>query len=385
MLQIREWDLGLTSGILGCDTLPTLVPAWDDLCRRSLEDNVYYSPKYARALLANVNHDEMVRFAVVWSHNTLIALLPFTTPRFRVPVLGPAARAWRSKYTFSCMPLLDRDRKIEAANALLNLLRSVQPGEWTFSTLNSEGEVCRALIDVLDRRARPWTLVNRFQRASLELGPSFDEHMKQHVSAKRRRDLARNRRRLEQLGRVEYRAYSCGAGLARALEAFLEIETNGWKGRKGTALGCNEAGRKFAVAAFTGQEHDSICRADLLTLDETPIAVSLTVFADRTGFTVKCAYDEAYRSYSAGLLLEIEVVRSFLSDKWADRLDASTAGPHTIDSLWSGRIEVADLMFSLAAENGQIRLSLLEKFERTRSSLKSEAKRWLLPRQRSFG
>ena len=37
--------------VLARDALPTLVPAWQDLCARSVEDNVYYSPRYAQALL----------------------------------------------------------------------------------------------------------------------------------------------------------------------------------------------------------------------------------------------------------------------------------------------------------------------------------------------
>src|SRR5215203_413798 len=287
MLQVLGWNLGLKSEVIGRDAASVLVPAWDDLCRRSIEDNVYYSPKYAWALLDSVERDERVRFATVWSHDTLVALLPFTTPRFPVPMLGPAGRGWQSKYTFSCMPLLDEAHASEAANALVALLTSVAPGEWILPSLNTEGEVCHALIDALDRQDRPWTFVNRFQRAMLELGLGFDEHMKQHICAKRRRELARNRRRLEQLGKLEYHAYCSGDELTRAINLFLEIEKSGWKGKKGTALACSEQGRNFALAAFTGEERNSICRADLLTLNGGPIAVNLTAMAGATGFTVK--------------------------------------------------------------------------------------------------
>src|SRR4051794_11238833 len=128
MLQVLGWNLGLKSEVIGRDAVSALVPAWDDLCRRSIEDNVYYSPKYARALLDTVERDERVRFAAIWSHEDLVALLPFTTPRFQLPVLGPVGRGWQSKYTFSCMPLLDEVHAAEAANALLALLTSIAPG-----------------------------------------------------------------------------------------------------------------------------------------------------------------------------------------------------------------------------------------------------------------
>src|SRR5436853_2213912 len=97
----------LTGEVLARDALPTLVPAWEDLCARSVEDNVYYSPRYAQALLQSVEARRHVRFAVVWDRSSLAALLPFTNPRSAVPLLRAAGRAWQSKYTFSCTPLLD--------------------------------------------------------------------------------------------------------------------------------------------------------------------------------------------------------------------------------------------------------------------------------------
>jgi hypothetical protein len=199
------------------------------------------------------------------------------------------------------------------------------------------------------------------------------------VSSNRRKGLARNRRRLEELGKVGHECHCFGEGLDRAVSAFLKIEAGGWKGKQGTALACDEKTRKFALDAFTGDEANSICRADVLTLNRAPIAVSLIALAGRTGFTVKGCYDEAYRSYSAGLLLEIEVIHGFLSGNWASRLDSATAGTHVIDSLWQGRIDVADLIFSLSPRYPELRLSALQISDRTRMSIKVGIKRLLMP------
>jgi hypothetical protein len=167
------------------------------------------------------------------------------------------------------------------------------------------------------------------------------------------------------------------------VSAFLKIEASGWKGKRGTALACDDKTRKFAIKAFTGEAANSICRADVLMLNDAPIAVSLITFAGRTGFSVKCSYDEAYRSYGAGLLLEIEVIRSFLSKDWASRLDSATAGTHVIDSLWPGRIEVADLMFSLSPRFPELRLSALQISEQMRRNIMAWIKRRLMPLRRS--
>ncbi len=377
MLQMINRVHPLTSEILTHEGMQALLPAWQALCERSVEDNVYYSPRYASALLETVELDANVRFAVVREGERLMALLPFSTCKFALPRLQPGASAWESKYTFSCTPLLDKERPRQAAAALLNVLAFVNEGEWILPAVNTAGAACRSLLAAIEERGAQWLILNQFERAKLESGCTFDEHMKCNVSSKRRRELARNRRGLEALGMVRHEVHCSGEGLERAIAAFLEMEARGWKGKRGTALACDDQTRQFALRAFTGESTNSICRADVLNLSGQPIAVSLTAFANRTGFTVKCTYDEDYRRYSAGLLLEVEVIRSFLEEKWARHLDSATAGAHVIDALWPGRTEVGDLMFSLSPRYSLTRLSALKTADQARQSTKITLKRYL--------
>lgn len=356
----------------GQDMKP-LRSAWEDLCSRSIEDNVYYTPGYAMALQKNVETELRVLFATVWRGDRLIALLPFTRPRLRIPLAEPVGWAWQSKYTFSCTPVLDRMCANDGAEGLVRLLGTVRAGEWVLPTVNIAGEACAAMTEALDRFQVPWLTRGRFERASLKASASFDEHMQEHVSPRRRRELTRTRRKLERLGKVEHHAYRDGHGLKQAVSTFLEIEQSGWKGRRGTALACDRRTRQFALDAFTGHDGCNV-RADVLTLDGRPIAAGLIVFAGDTGFAVKSAYDETYRKCSVGLLLEVEVMRSFLAEKWVDRLDAATAGSHVVDSLWPNRTKVADVVFSLSHSFANARLAAvslsMELQHRSRQQLK---------------
>jgi CelD/BcsL family acetyltransferase involved in cellulose biosynthesis len=367
------------SEVVGREALSLLQGPWRELCARVVEDNVYYSPRYAGALLSSVEKNTDLYVAVVWHGADLVAMLPFTIPRPGVPLLQPAGRAWRSEHTFSCTPLLDRNCTREAAAALVDALAAVRPGEWLLPTLNIQGDACRAIIWALEQRGRPWLLLNHFQRASLEGTGTLDEHLKTYVPATRRRSLTRNQRRLGQLGKVDHEVHYSGAGLDRAVAAFLTIEASGWKGRRGTALGCNSDTHRFAIAAFTGHGDQSTCRADVLSLNGKPIAVSLIVFAGSTGFAVKTCYDETYCSYGVGLLLEVEIVNSFLAGRWAHRLDAATAGAHVLDGLWPGRIDVADLVFSLNPRWGEARLLALRSASVLQQRVKSGLARCLNP------
>jgi hypothetical protein len=139
MLQLAERSVGMRGEVLGRDALPGLLPSWQALSDRSVEDNVYYAPRYALALLDSVEKDVNVRFAAVWQEATLVALLPIATPRSPIPLVRPAGRAWLSKYTFNCMPLLDRDRTAEAAAALLDVLEATRQGGWILPAVNVAG------------------------------------------------------------------------------------------------------------------------------------------------------------------------------------------------------------------------------------------------------
>lgn len=377
MLQDPKWRSRLRGTVLERDQMERLLPAWEDLCGRSLEDNVYYTPRYARSLLETVDGGRSVSFAAVWDGDVLVALLPICRARLGRLSLPGIAQGWVTPFTFSCTPLLDRERAEPAALALVETLASVGAAAWVLPTVNLDGPAAGQFIRALETMGAAWIATGRFERAAFTGKPSFEHHMQVHVGSKRRRELARNRRRLEELGEVAHETHLHCAGLDRAVDAFLRIEASGWKGRRGTALACRDDTRGFALSTFRGDRGRSICRADMLTLNGEPIAVSLMVIAGGTGFTVKCTFDEAYRSLGVGLLLEVEVIRSFLDGDWAQRLDAATAGSHVIDKLWPGRIEVADVMFAFGASGARLRLQALRRAFEGMRSLKRTVKEGL--------
>jgi CelD/BcsL family acetyltransferase involved in cellulose biosynthesis len=277
---------------------------------------------------------------------------------------------WQTPYTFSCMPLLDRDCADDAATAILSALPRLRPDNWLIPTINIKGNVFAALTAALDRLSLSWQTTAPFQRAALRPNLSFEEHVAKHVGSKRRRELSRNRRKLAELGRLAHASHTGGPELERAVAAFLAIESKGWKGDRGTALAASPLTLQFAKSAFKSSNPDWTCRADILSLDDKPIAVGLMARAGRTGFTVKCTYDEDYRRYGVGLLLEEDFIRSLLAEKFVDRVDSATNGEHVIDGLWPERIEVGDLIFSADPRMTKNRFALLMRIDHCRRTAK---------------
>jgi len=379
-IAIQRHDMRNTSIPAACfeivdsQHIDPLIPFWTDLCNRSADENVYYSPNYTIALLKSICADLKIDVIAAWEAGKLIAFLPVTRRHFPFTLLGPSASAWRTKYTFGCTPLIDKDRTEIATRLLVDGMSSLDRGEWLLPAVNTNGPTCTALKRELDRRGAPWVFTNAFDRASLEPSCTYEQYIRNHVSASRRKSIERKRRRLQDLGKLEFQSHTCGEELDRAVSSFLGLEAAGWKGRAGTALACDPADLAFAHAAFRSRSRRSPCRVDMLLLDGRMVAAVLTVFAGGTGFTIKTCYDETFRHFAPGLVLELELIRSLLTDKWAERLDAATTGSHVVDVLWSGRIEVADLLFSIAPRQASIRLSAIEKMLAARRRLKAAAK-----------
>ncbi len=364
-----------TTRILDANQLLALGPEWEELVEHTLEENAYYGRGYCSALL---NHIEKrpLKVVTVWRDEKLIALLPFISNRLHWGGLKSLNTAWTTDYTTTSIPLIDRRWVDEAVHTLLDSMAAPDTGSdlWLLPNINLDGAVNTALKAEMSKRGLPAQVFDPFERAVLTKRGTFEDHMKEHVSKKRRKDLRRNRKRLDDLGDVTWTAHDSGPELDTAIDAFLKIEASGWKGKRGTALDCTDATRAFAKEAFGDANGKSITRADILRLDGTPVAINLTLIAGDTGFTIKCAYDAAYKGQSVGLLLEEEMIRSVLEDNWIGRLDSSAVSGHLITSFWNDTIEIGDILIDAKPGAASIRFSAFSGLEKLRRTARGTAK-----------
>eukprot|EP00435_Cladocopium_sp_Y103_P078011 s1_g1750.t1 len=361
--------------VLNADELLDLGAEWEELLENALEENAYYHRGYCTALLNHIEKRPLKAIAI-WKNQMLIALMPFVSDRLHWAGLMTVNKAWTTDYTTTSIPLIDRRHREDAISGLIDAMSAPMTGSnlWLMPNMSIEGPVTAALKAELVKRSLPSQNFDGFDRAVLAKRGGFEDHMKEHVSKKRRKDLRRNRKRLEDLGTVTWTAHDRGSDLDDAVDAFLRIEASGWKGERGTALDCTDATRAFAKQAFGVGNGDNVTRADVLRLDGTPIAVNLTLRSGDTGFTIKCAYDEAYKGQSAGLLLEEEMIRSVLEDNWIGRLDSSAVSGHLITSFWNETIEIADMLIDTKEGAPSARFSFLSFLEAHRRSVRATAK-----------
>jgi CelD/BcsL family acetyltransferase involved in cellulose biosynthesis len=184
-------------------------------------------------------------------------------------------------------------------------------------------------------RAPPERLVSQVRDAShyISCSASYDA-VASRLPGHFRRNLGRINRRIQQLGKVEFRSCRTPSDLAEAFESFLEIESSGWKGASGTgtAIACHPDVRDFyrhLMDRFAGSGH---CVINLLCLDGEAIAGQFCLLVDGVLSVLKIGYRESFSHVAPGKLLFDYVLRAYCAGHEIKALNFVTAPEW--DRLW---------------------------------------------------
>jgi CelD/BcsL family acetyltransferase involved in cellulose biosynthesis len=334
---------GACCEVVGLGWLEARAAAWDHLVAEAATPNPFYVRRIVAAHGAHGLAPPNLSFVVVHRGDSLLALLPFKPRGARLGLSRRAHAGWITPYIVTSTPLIARQGLGEHAELLLDGLRAAG-SLWLLPLLSLESDAGAALQAAAARREWPSEILSTFGRAVLE-GAAPDSY-ESHVGKNRRKDLARRHRRLAELGHLRTQSFPAGESLRRAVEDFLTLEARGWKGAGGTALASRPETAAFLRAAFADSGGPVSCRADVLSLDERPIAISLAFLSGGTAYLFKTAYDESLRRYAPGVLLEDEIVRIRRETGFAGRLNSASMPGSVLDTLYPHREQMGDLIFA---------------------------------------
>ncbi|MEZ5826498.1 MAG: GNAT family N-acetyltransferase [Geminicoccaceae bacterium] len=354
--------------IRSADALRPWYAEWDRLASISVTAN----PFYERGALVPAIEEGVVDDG--WcillirdgdDPSRLIGLLPIERKRFHMLIPQRIWRALTHVYAFSTVPLLDRDRLHIAIDALLHWVGRDGVPALDLVDIPVEEPIHKALRARLVALYMPRFMHNPRDRAALHPGQSTETYLAGALRKKRRKELARQYRRLGEHGRLECRRLEAGASIDPWIEQFLALEAMGWKGRSGTAIGASSAHRRHferLVADFHARGHIDICG---LFLDDQPVALKCNLVGacdDRAGFAFKIAYDESFERYSPGVQLEIEQIAHMHGDQAkASWMDSCASSQHfMIDRLWTERRRFASLLVGPPTIRGRSMIKALE-------------------------
>jgi hypothetical protein len=165
-------------------------------------------------------------------------------------------------------------------------------------------------------------------------------------------------------------------GWPRPTRAIFGARTRGWKGGLGTgALAIRP--RDSALARENGVRpapgRFGACRR--AELSERPIAVSLALICGGTAYLLKTGYDERFRAFAPGLILEDEIVRAFHASGFAERLDSASDAGGVLESLYPDRMRSGEFVFSTDPNLSAAALGSIMARERRIEALRRRLKR----------
>ncbi|MCX5514303.1 hypothetical protein C3941_14605 [Kaistia algarum] len=323
-------------------TLGAAVAGWEILAGKSVEANPFFSPAITTAAVAHLG-DERVHLAAPEVGGRLLALAPIISTR--LGRIAPAVSVWTHRYGPLGTPLLDVEAPDEAVERLVRAMapKDASTAILLFPDLPLDGPSAAILRRFAAAEGRPVAEIGAYRRAALRRGSSGETPFRLQIERRRRKEFARQRRRLAESGHLVARRVGPGPDLESAVMAFLALEAEGWKGRRRTALAADPASRAFALAAMLRSPQGSVT-IDCIDLDGSPVAMLVSFRMAGLVATWKIAHDEAFARFSPGVQVMLEASEAWLSDATVTNLDSLAAADHPmIDGLWPERIRIGVL------------------------------------------
>lgn len=275
-----DWDR-----LAGNDSSPLLRHAWFMACAESRPAG------------------QELHVVTVWQEGRLQAAAPLVAVRrrgsLRLELLGASVLHEPSGLLYA-----DRD-------ALRYLCGHLADGSRTLALarLTDSAVVADAL-----RQSQPWPGKTVLRPASgapyVAINGSWEDYHAS-LSARRRYDLRRARRRLEERGKPHIEIVRPSEeSLEPLLETAFRVESSGWKGRSGTALLHNPAVRRFFHRYCRRACQAGELRLAFMRLGgDVPIAMQVGLESAGRYWVLKIGYDEAWAHASPGMQLTAHTIR----------------------------------------------------------------------------
>lgn len=357
-----------------------LVDELDYLAARAIESNIFFNPRFLAPAMPRLE-DREVRLAVIRdgteTKSRLRLLVPFSIERSILPFSVPVLRTWANPFGPLGTPLVDYDDPagvIEDFFAMLARPHLHLPKVFVLPEVRLDGPFTAMLKAVADARGLPIQITNQVKRPILQSSEDGETYLRNSLRAHHYREFRRLKRRLADLGELEYRIARQPDEIRHAAETFLTLEASGWKGRSRTAMATDRYRAAFAREAVHRLAERDMCRIHMLSLDGKVIACLIVFIEHGTAYTWKTAYDEEFATFSPGTLLMIEVTKNHLDDPNITLSDSCAVPDHPVMSrLWSERRPLGTIVIGLTpGADRQVRKAAAQIgfYRRTRNTLR---------------
>lgn len=313
-----------------------LKEGWQTLANAAATPNSFYEPWFLIPSLIHLDPAGLVHLALLVDDGVLKGLMPCWINSDYHGRNLPNAAPWLHANMFCATPLIAPGSEPKFWAHYLNAVDICSKTKWFahFPQMPINCPVTRSLFQLCENQRRPLRTVLRAQRAVLNRGPSPSDHLAVAMSAKRRKELRRQRKRLSEVGTIAILRSRNADGLEQWIEDFIKLESQGWKGDAGSALASQPETERLFRDVMVGAAANGRLERLSLTCDGNPIAMLATFLAFPGSFSFKTAYDESFYRFSPGVLLQMENL-ALLEDEGLEWCDSCAASDHPmIEHIW---------------------------------------------------
>jgi CelD/BcsL family acetyltransferase involved in cellulose biosynthesis len=280
---------------------------WNALVSRS-DDQIFYRHEFIATWLNHFGKSKWRILLLRDDSGCLVAALPLLHGWARLHGLPLRHLRGAANPHSGRFDLLADQPELASATFLDHLAGQHDWDVLILTDLPSQGHA-RALEKVAGARGFPTGRWCAMQSPCRMLPATWTE-LEEQLSSRFRANLRRRRRALEALGTVRVERCSDSVEL---VEAGIELELRGWKGRAGTAMAqdIDTCGFYTDLARVFGTQGRLALWA--LYLDERLIAFQFGLEHRGSYALLKPAYDESLARYSPGQLLMAEVLRDAIA------------------------------------------------------------------------
>ncbi len=348
---------------------------WKQLAANAFESNAFHDPAFISAAALHIPDGPAPRFLVIErmiaGEVIWIGALPLTHSPLDAGL--PMLRSWRNRQVALGTPLLHAAYAEDAIASMLDWLADSSAARGLlFSQLCLDGPVAGLLRAAIARKGLAHQIFGQHERAKLELGLGGDAYGREHWRPKKLKELRRLRNRLAEHGPLTF-AEAAPESVSAAMETFLLLEAQGWKGERGTAL-VQEPGRAaFARTALRSLSCQGRLSIYTLSAGDEIVATGLVLRQLDRAYFWKLAINERLASLSPGVLFLQSLTEALLERNDISSADSCAIANHPmIDHFWKERMPIGDLL--VGARPGNLAFRLMCWRERASRNLRATAK-----------
>ena len=352
-------------------TLDNLEPHLGDLqmlANSSIEPNAFYEPWMLVPALRWLYPPKGLQMVLIFRSGVsgekpkLIGFFPLEIRGVYNHFPVKTVRLWRHKFCYLCTPLLHREYAREALGAFMSWLesRKSQGKILEFGQVRGEGPVHDVIVERLWKNAKPSLVDVRWVRPCMYRASSAQEFLDRSLSSRHQKDLQKKEKKLCQIGNVKYASPETARDADRWTQEFLALEAKGWRGQQGVAISNQPSGPEFFQEAMKSAWDAGRLRMIGLALDFSLIAIKINLACNGGAFAFMITYDEAYSTYSPGLLLEVENIKRFHQDASSTWMDScADQNSSLFTRVWPDKRTIETLLMSADSLIGDFWMSAI--------------------------